>query len=378
MKAKEQISSSQMVVLFFSFMTGSSIVNIPGPLIGYAKNGAWMSLLLSITAGVLFLSCILFLYQKFPDLTFIETSKALIGKWMTILLFIPFISFQFHMTSGIVLDIGLFMTSSMLRETPLYLFVLTVFVVIALTVRSGIETIARMLFVPMALVLSFVILILVLSSNNYQVDHLLPILPDGIKPVLLGAYFSYGFPYVELVLMAMLLPYVRKEDRPHVKKGMYFALFLNGFFLIAVTLSTILVFGPMAGERKYSMFEVARIIDLLEVIQRIESLIGISLIMTSFIKATITLLILNLTLTKFFGLRDDRILVFPLALICFLFSLHQIENGATPWIYAVSVIHALWATYSYLLPLLVVTAAAAIRKKVKSPIPSQTEHDELT
>lgn len=337
-----------------------------------------MSLLLSITAGVLFLSCILFLYQKFPDLTFIETSKALIGKWMTILLFIPFISFQFHMTSGIVLDIGLFMTSSMLRETPLYLFVLTVFVVIALTVRSGIETIARMLFVPMALVLSFVILILVLSSNNYQVDHLLPILPDGIKPVLLGAYFSYGFPYVELVLMAMLLPYVRKEDRPHVKKGMYFALFLNGFFLIAVTLSTILVFGPMAGERKYSMFEVARIIDLLEVIQRIESLIGISLIMTSFIKATITLLILNLTLTKFFGLRDDRILVFPLALICFLFSLHQIENGATPWIYAVSVIHALWATYSYLLPLLVVTAAAAIRKKVKSPIPSQTEHDELT
>ncbi len=121
----------------------------------------------------------------------------------------------------------------------------------------------------------------------------------------------------------------------------------------------------MAGERKYSMFEVARIIDLLEVIQRIESLIGISLIMTSFFKATITLFILNLTFTKLFKLRDDRILVFPLALTCYFFSLLQIGKGAAHWIYSVSVIHALWATFAYLLPLLLVTVVAVIRKNKK-------------
>jgi spore germination protein KB len=363
MKVKEQISSSQMSVIFFSFMTGSAIVNIPGPLIGYAKNGAWISLLLSMSVGIFFLSCILYLHRKFPDLTFIEYSRTLLGNWVTILLAIPFISFQFHMSSGIVLDIGLFMTSSMMRQTPLYLFVLAVFVVIALTVRSGIETIARMIFAPMIVVLVFVILILVLSINNYEFDSLFPIMPDGIKPVLLGAYFSYGFPYVELTLMAMLLPYVRKEGQKHLKKGMFLALLINGLSLIAVTVATIMVFGPMAGERKYSMFEVARIIDLLEVIQRIESIIGISLIMTGFLKATITLFILNLTFTKLFKLQDDRILVFPLALTCYLFSLLQINKGAAHWIYAVSVIHPLWATYAYLLPLLLVTLVAVIRKK---------------
>lgn len=353
----------QMSVLFFSFMTGSAIINIPGPLIGYAKNGAWISLLLSLSLGILFLSCILYLHRKFPDLTFIEYSRTLLGSWVTIFLAIPFISFQFHMASGIVLDIGLFMTSSMMRQTPLYLFVLSVFVVIALTVRSGIETIVRMIFAPMIAVLVFIILILVLSFNNYEIDHLFPIMPDGIKPVLLGAYFSYGFPFVELVLMSMLLPYVRKEGQTYLKKGMFLALLISGLFLIAVTIATILVFGPMAGERKYSMFEVARIIDLLEVIQRIESLIGISLILTSFIKATITLFILNLTFTKLFKLKDDRILVFPLALTCYLFSLLQIDKGSATWIYAVSVIHPLWATFSYLLPLLLVTVVAVIRKK---------------
>ena len=60
-------------------------------------------------------------------------------------------------------------------------------------------------------------------------------MPLGIKPVVLGAYFSYGFPYVEIVLMAMILPYVRKEKPAHLSKGMYTAFLVYGFFIIAVT-----------------------------------------------------------------------------------------------------------------------------------------------
>lgn len=364
MKAQEQISSGQMSVLFFCFMTGSSIVNIPGPLIGYTKNGAWISLLLSMSIGMVLLACLLYLYRKFPGLTFIEYSKAMVGNWITVVLAIPFISFQFHMASGIVLDIGLFMTTSMMRQTPLYLFLLLVFFVVALTVRSGIETMARMFIIPIISVILFIIIILVLSIPNYKVEHLQPIMPDGIKPVILGTYFSYGFPYVEIVLMAMLLPYVRKEKLANLSKGMYVALLINGFFLIAVTLSTILVFGPMGGERLYSMFEVARTVDLLEVIQRIESLVGISLIMASFMKATITLFVLNLTFTKLFKLQDDRILVFPLALTCFLFAMKLMEKGQANWVASVTAIHPLWGTFAYLLPLLIVIAVAAVRKNV--------------
>lgn len=364
MKAREQISSGQMSVIFFCFMTGSSIVNIPGPLIGYAKNGAWISLLISISIGIVILACLLYLYRRFPNLTFIEYSNALVGKWITVLLAIPFISFQFHMASGIVLDIGLFMTTSMMRQTPIILFIFLLFIVVALTVRSGIEAMARMFSIPIISVLLSIIIILVLSIPNYQLEHLVPLMPDGIKPVVLGAYLSYGFPYVEIVLMAMLLPFARREKPANLSKGMYVALLVNGFFLIAVTLCTILVFGPMAGERLYSMFEVARIVDLLEVIQRIESLVGISLIMASFMKASITLFILNLTFTKLFNLQDERILIFPLALSCFLFAMMQIEQGQATWVASVTAIHPLWGTIAYLLPLLVVLGAATIRKNV--------------
>jgi spore germination protein KB len=363
MKAQEHISAYQMSFLLFTFMTGSSLVNIPGPLIGYAKNGAWISLLLSMTAGMAVLSCILFLHRKFPEQSFIESSRATVGNWVTAVFAVPFIWFQFHMTGGIVLDIGLFMTSSMMRQTPLYIFTLSIFIVVALTVRSGIETMARMFVVPMLFVLAFVFLIIVLASSNYDIAHLLPVMPDGIKPVLLGAYFSYGFPYVEIAVFAMLLKYVRTSEYAMLRKSAYFVVLFNGLCLIMATLSTILVFGPMAGERKYSMFEVARTVDLLEVVTRIESVIGFSLIINSFMKASIMLFILNQTFTQLFKLRDDRILVFPLALVSFLFSMLFISKGEVRWVNAVSVLHPLEATVGYLLPLLTVTAVAAFKKR---------------
>ncbi len=220
---------------------------------------------------------------------------------------------------------------------------------------------ARMFLLPIVSVLLSIIVILILSIPNYHVDALLPIMPDGFKPILLGTYFSYGFPYVELGIMTMLLPYVRKEKQRNLSKGMFWALCINGFFLLAVTLSTIMVLGPMAGDRLYSMFEVARTVDLLEVIQRIESLVGISLIMASFMKATIVLFILNLSLAKLFNLKDDRILVFPLTMICFLYSMKLIEHGQAHWVNTVTMIHPLWGTLAYSLPLLIVVGVAAIR-----------------
>ena len=82
----ETISAKQMGVLFFTFMTGSSIINIPAPLIGKAQNGALLSLLISGAMGMVLLGCILYLHARFPDLSFVEYSRKLIGLWPTIII----------------------------------------------------------------------------------------------------------------------------------------------------------------------------------------------------------------------------------------------------------------------------------------------------
>ncbi|MDQ8739474.1 endospore germination permease [Paenibacillus sp. LHD-38] len=364
MTNRESITSGQMSLLFFTFMTGSAIVNIPAPIIAFAKNDAWLSLIISCTIGGLLLSCILYLNKHYPGLTFVEYSLKAVGTWITFLLLIPFVAYLFHMCAGIVLDVDLFMTSSLMDETPMYIFSIVVLLAAAITAHVGIEAMARMFIIIITLMLCFVVVIFIVALPDYRPEQLLPILSQGIKPVLHGAYFTYGFPYAEVIVFAMLLAFVRKTNNNELNRSMYMALIINGVILITSVVCTIMMFGPMAGERKYSLYQFARIIQVVDIIERIESVIAMALIAGSYMKATITLYALTLAISQLLRLRDYRILIFPTALIIVLLTL-LLSEGMTKWEESVASIHPLYVSISYVLPLLVLTLVTWIKSKRK-------------
>ena len=120
MNKQESVSSFQFASLFLAGMTGSSIVLIPAPLAGAAKNGAWLSLLLSLGMGLLLLTCILYLRGKFPGMTFIGYSRHTVGRWLTFLITIPFVCTLMYQVAGVVINVSLFFDGTMLRQTPAY------------------------------------------------------------------------------------------------------------------------------------------------------------------------------------------------------------------------------------------------------------------
>lgn len=364
MKKLEAVSATQMGILFFVFMTGSSIINIPSPLIGKAGNAAWLSLLISGTTGMALLGCMLYLYRRFPALSFVQYSGKLIGRWPTLLISILPLSFLFHMLTAIVLDIGLFMRSSMMRETPMYAFTLPIYIVAALSVMAGIEVMARMYTLILILVVIFVASVLLLGVEHYNLAFLDPVMPQGIKPLLNGAFFSFGFPYAEVFLFAMLFPFVSKSTAGRLNRVMILALILNIVTLCISTMCTIMLFGPLSGVKKYSLFELARTIDVQEILTRIESVIGLSLIAGSYMKTTITLYVLSLYLTHLFKLKDHRSIVLPIALVAFMNSLVGFSSDMQ-WVEIVSVVHPLWVSTAYALPLLLITIVALIRQSAR-------------
>nr|MBC9203905.1 endospore germination permease [Paenibacillus sp. PL91] len=351
-----------MGVLFFVFMTGSSIINIPGALIGKANNGAWLSLLLSGGIGFLILACILFLHRRYPTMTFVEYSRHLMGTPLTILFSVFTISFLFYMQSAIVNDVGLFMVSSMLRETPMYAFTFLIFAISAVTVRAGLEVMARMFTLTMILTAISILVVLIIAIPDYNPSLLLPILPKGIKPVLYGAYFTFGFPYAEIFLFSMLLPFVNEGTTGKLSKTMLAVLGINILVLCLSVICAIMIFGILAGEKPYLLFSLARIVEFQEIIQRIESIIGMSLILGSYMKTTITLYVLNLYLSQMFRFQNSQALVMPLALIGFFMGLVTID-GATEWGRIVTTIHPVWTFAAFIIPLLLLTVIALFKKK---------------
>ncbi|MFC4306778.1 GerAB/ArcD/ProY family transporter [Cohnella boryungensis] len=357
---KQIINQDQLIVLFFVYLTGSVIVNLPGPLIGFAHNGVWISLLLSGTFAMVQLLLVLYLDREYRGLSFIEYSKAVLGTWPTIILAIPFISLLFEMSTDIVHEVGKYVISSLMRQTPQYIFDIFIFATVAATVRAGIEVMSRMFTILICILMLFIFLTLLLSLPNYHTEFLLPILPDGIKPVLHGAYLSFGFTHAEPVLLALLLPFVRRPARGlHKKLVIVFG--ISVVTLITVAISTILVFGPLAGERKYSMVEVARIIDL-QPIQRVEFIIGIALIVGSYMKACITLFILNQLVVRLCKLKDENVLILPLAFIN-LVSAFLLQSSEAKLTEHITQILPLWKLSGFTIPLLIVVAVHLLKKK---------------
>ncbi|WP_372629342.1 GerAB/ArcD/ProY family transporter [Cohnella sp.] len=360
----ETINPQQISVLFFTFMTGSSIINIPAPLIGKAESGAWLSLLISGSIGMMLLGCMLYLHARFPNASYVEYSRKLIGSWPTIIISILPLSCMLHMLTAIVLDIALFMKSSMLRETPSYAFTSLIYTVAALTVRAGLEVMARMFTIIVIFIVIFVSAVLLLAMENYNPEFLVPVMPQGLKPVLNGAFFSYGFPYAEVFLFTMLLQFVRKPSGSGLNRNMLLSLLMNILTLCISTVCTIMLFGPLAGIKKYSLYELARTVDVQEIITRIESVIGMSLIAGSYMKATITLYVLCLFVAHLLKLKDYRTIVMPIALIAFLNTLVGFKSDMQ-WVEIVSIVHPLWVTFAYSAPLLLVTVVAFIRYRAK-------------
>ncbi|MEW9700217.1 endospore germination permease [Paenibacillus sp. SI8] len=360
MNNNESISAKQISILFFIFLTGSAIINIPGPLTALAKNGAWISLIISWTIGSLQLGCLLYLNGKFPGLSFIDYGRKTFGNLLTILLALPFISLVLHMASGIVLDMGLFFKSSMMKDTSVYIIHGFIFFLISLTARSGIETMARMFTVLMSITMLAVFVTLLLASYYFHPEFLLPIAPDGIKPILFGTYFTCGFPYSEIFLFSMLLHYVSKEDKKNMNRGMFLALLVNGLCFILVTVCAIMILGPASGNIKFALYQIARLIGIQDIIERIESVIGYALVVGSYMKATLALLVLTLTIARLLKLPDHRILIFPLAFVNLLLSV-VLFKGESRWGEVLTNVWPLWNLIANTCPLILLTIVTMIK-----------------
>jgi spore germination protein KB len=140
----------------------------------------------------------------------------------------------------------------------------------------------------------------------------------------------------------------------------------NGAVLITSTLCTIMELGPMAAEKKYSIFVSAQMVEVGDIIERIEAVVGMAMIAGSLMKATITVYIIQLIITELFGLRNDRLLTNPLCVTCFLLAL-TLPDSLQEWEEMVLVVHPLWVAGVYVLPLLIVAAVTFFKDIFADP-----------
>lgn len=353
----ERISPSQMAGMLLAFTLGSSIMFIPSPMVQAAGNSAWLSVLLAGVTALVQLACVLLLHKRHPKLDLVGYYRLYYKEWGAILLGGWLILVLMLMVANIVLGMSQFFNGTMMVDSTSYSLHLLVLTAAALTAFSGIEVASRMFLLFLFIPLAMVVVILIANTPLYEFEQLLPQFQDGLLPVAHGAYIAFGFPYAEIFVFAILMRYVRLAKGEPLGRYMFYALIVNMGAFIIVNLTAVVLFGPMAGTRKYMLYEMARIIDIPGILERIESIAGILLISGSYIKATIALIALNDTCASLFKLPRSRLLIMPLSVLIFFLSLNMFQTDVA----AGEFWNSIWPliTGSCALPL-VVTAAAEL------------------
>ncbi|XEC95547.1 endospore germination permease [Paenibacillus tarimensis] len=356
-----KIAARQFAILVFMFTAGSSLLLAPGMLAAPAKQDAWLSGILGVGAGLLFGLIYTKLGTLYPDKNLAQYSEQILGKWVGKAVSILFLPFPFLLASLVLRNIGDFLTTYIMPETPIQFIHILMLIVVMMGIRLGIETIARAAEIIFPWFIILFLLLVIFVSPQIDAQKIQPVLEEGIKPVLHGALLLAAYPFMEYATFLFIIPYVNRPGK--VGKAFFAGTIMGGAVIVLLTALSILVLGADHTARDiYPSYVLAQKINIGDFLQRIEAIIAGLWFISIFFKLSISFYAATFTLAQILNLKEYRMLVFPLGMMVVVFSLASSPNI----IYNIAVILEVWVffagTFGLLLPL-VLLGVAAFRKR---------------
>lgn len=351
-----KIGVRQFTVLVLIFTIGSSILVAPSGLAAEAKQDAWIAAILGVGTSLPLVWLYGALGKLFPDLTLAQYCEHILGKWLGKIVSLLFFSYFFLLAALLLREIGDFMTTQIMPETPIEAIHFLYILIAIMGARLGLEVLSRTseIFFPWVILLLF--LLVILLTPDMEFTKIQPVLEDGFKPVLRATFPFLGLPFLELVVFLMIFPYVNR--RKEVAKAFLVGTLLGGMALIMIVAISILVIGADITSRHiYPSYYLAEKIDLFDFLERLEALMAAIWFITIFVKLTICFYASALGFAQTFSLRDYRSLTMPLGMIMMILS----QVASPNIIYFKTFLAKIWTpyslTYGLFLPLLLLFVA---------------------
>ncbi|MFS0876377.1 endospore germination permease [Solibacillus isronensis] len=362
MLEKGKISALQMELLIVPTIIATGILSIPSAAAKFAQHDMWMTPIAGSFLGFLTVFIAWKLHQLFPKMTPVQYSEEILGKLLGKIFGFVLISFYIHNTGIIVRQYSDFITKNVLLETPTLLISVTIILVSAMAVRGGIEVIARAAVICTTLYLSTAVSLLFLIKD-IDVSYMLPILENGLLPVMKGGFIHQAW-FSEFFILAFIFPFI-KNSKEGLKSGMR-ASFYVMLMLLYVNFFVLTLLGVSSANQFYPVYSAVRAINVLGFFENFEVIIMASWVLGSFVKIAIFLYVSSLGLAQLFRLSDYRLVVFPLSVFIIFFSYWDIPNLVVLVDYMTSIMPFYFVLVQTILPLILLLIAYARRKRSES------------
>ncbi len=315
----KRITRHQLFSLTGLSTLGGSILVISSGVASAAGRDAWLSGIVTMLAGLVMMYVYCYLGTRYDGVTLIGLLQKLFGTWLGKLLSLIYILFFFITAYGVPWYIGSF-GSAVMPEVPVTATISLFTVSIIVGVYYGIESVARATEVFIKVFTILFILSMLLVLPNIKPGYLLPVMEDGITPVLSGSVILSVFISIQNITLLMIYP-IAVKDKKEGRKG-----FVRGFLwansmVIINLLMAILVLGEgIVASSSFATILLTREINIMPILTRIEYVISIIWTLSQFAIGFLYFYSTIMSVSEVLRLKDHRRIILPLGLIVFILS----------------------------------------------------------
>ncbi|MFZ5966898.1 MAG: GerAB/ArcD/ProY family transporter [Bacillota bacterium] len=310
---RECINDWEGIGLVILFISGGALAMQTAP---QAGGDIGIAILLAIAAAIPVLLVYSRILSLYPGKDLFDILQAIFGKTMGKGVSLFFIWFAFFLGSLVIRNMGDFPVTLSIPETPIAIPMGMMTFLCVWIVREGIEVMGRWatLFVLLNAPLPTAIILMLIPQMD--INNILPVFYNGIRPVLRGAFSAFSFPFTEIVVFTMALLTLPSKKSPY--RIYLIGLFMAGIMIVGVSVTEMLVLGE--GIYQASFFpnhSAASEVQVAEIIQRMEVVTILATMTAGFLKISVCLLSVSKGISKFFSFPDYRFLVLPVGLLMY-------------------------------------------------------------
>ncbi|PFO07426.1 spore gernimation protein GerK [Bacillus sp. AFS076308] len=322
-----QITKIQLFMLIMLFEVGSTTLFALGI---DAKQDAWLVVLLAFFIGTGLIWVFTQIPRICPDQNFSEILNAAVGRKLAIPLLIIYGAYFLDGASYNFYEFGALIKMTALPQTPL-LVILYFFMLVSIYILSlGFEVLARTgeILLPVFIIFLITIYIFTMFSGQFDITGLLPILGNGIKPLLGKTLFDVVFfPFGELVVFIMFWHFVNKQEG--IRKITFLAVTFSTFLIIFSLIIVLATLGPdLTGNTEIPLLQTILSINIADFFTNLDLLAVLIMFIGGFYKMSLHFYGGVLAIIWIFKIKNIRWVILVLGLIFPIYSNMRFENMA--------------------------------------------------
>lgn len=284
-----------------------------------SKQDSWLAVIVAAVISLPALLIYLSLMRRFPGKNLMEILELIYGTFLGKAVSLLYILFFFQISFENLRVMGDLMLTYIIPETPLVVIAIIFIVLAGWITRKGLEVLARFAFVAVAIVSAMIVATFILLIPQMDATNFLPILDIPPKDFIQGVHIAAAIPICEVMAFMMIIPYVNSAKQ--VKKSFLLGCTAGVITLLVDAIRNIAVLGPLYAISISPSIDAVRLIDIANILTRLEVLVITALVLMLFFKTSVLFYSVVLGIAQTFRLPSYAPMVFPVGALVIINSL---------------------------------------------------------